>query len=180
MLRRLDKQMGGHLLGTLLGWEVLPSVCIGGAVGWFGDEGGLRAVSTAVGTAQSQVGVAVLGVVLAALAILIVFLSDEYVELLQKAGLGVMADIAPFKYTMTVAALTAASGVALIAIGNTVDTWLLRLLFGLSTFTFTYLLFVACQLVEFLSEHMRLRVMQIEARRAADEALRQQRKKASG
>lgn len=160
-----DARLGSLIRRTLTGWEFWLSLVIAAWIAVLGDEGGLREVGSAVGTAQSAVGIAVAGVVLAALAIFTVFLSEDYVELLASAEPGIEADLEPFLFTMVIAALAAGSGVGLVAVGKPVDTWVIRLMFFLSTFFFAYLLFLMRELVWVLARHTRLRARQIQLRK---------------
>jgi hypothetical protein len=167
----VDARLGGLIRRTITDRKLWLSLAVAFAIAYLGDEGGLRKVSEAVGTAQSQVGVAVAGVVLASLAVFIVFLDADYVELLDSVEPGVDADLEPFLFTMVVASLTAACGVWLIAVGDPIDTWVLRLAFGASTLCFNYLLFVMCELVWLLARHMRRRVRQVRDRSKRAKAL---------
>lgn len=169
-MRWLDRLLGGWLNETVRGWELWITCAVSAAVAVLGDEQGLRAASGLLGAAQLQVGTALMGVVLAAMAILIAFLNDEYVELLAEREPGIMADLAPFQYTAFIGAVSAALGAAMILVGSPEDPGTLRAVLFLALWSFLYLLWIMLDLVGMVTKHARNRVAQIQRRRAEKHA----------
>ena len=90
------------------------TLTISALIASLGDEQVLRSVSATVGSAQVHIGTAFLGIVLAGLAIIVVFLDKKYIALLERVPPGFEADLWPFKYTAFIAVACSASGMALI------------------------------------------------------------------
>lgn len=164
-MKAIDRKMGGHLRRVVFDPALYATLLLAAAISIPGDEGGLRAVASGVGSALAQIGIALLGVVLAALAVLVVFLHEEYIELLEQLEPGIQGDLFPFQYTAFIASACAASGVALLALGQPSNTLVLRVTFFAAIWVFLYLLIITCQLVQFLTIHARVRVKQIQLRR---------------
>lgn len=177
-MNRFRRAVGGHgkrLIGDPALWVTFGIVAV--AAFLLGDDR-IRTVSGLVGSAQAQVGTALLGVVVAGLAIFAVFLDEEYVALLDAEPPGPDADIAPFIITGFVAALSAALGIALIIVGAippaSTGLWvrlgisgpsLLAAVFLVSLWSFLYLLWHTFDLVVFLMGHARVRIALLRRRR---------------
>jgi len=155
-----NKIMAGWFGKTIKDWAIWITCIISLAIALFGDEGVLRCVKGDVGLAQIQIGTALLGIVLAGLAILVIFLDEKYIAILEKVPPGFDADLWPFKYTALIAIFCAVFGMALIIIGYP-PTWLLRLTYWLSLWSFSYLLWVLFDLIKFVAGHAKARVTMI-------------------
>ncbi|MEK7353235.1 MAG: hypothetical protein AABZ77_01850, partial [Chloroflexota bacterium] len=153
--------MSGWFRKTVLDPSLWITLVISILIALFGNETILRSVSQSVGSAQVQIGTAFLGIVLAGLALLVVFLDKRYIALLAKVPPGFDADLWPFKYTAFIAVICSGFGMILIIIGDP-RTLLFRFTFGFSLWSFSYLLWTMFQLVRFLSEHAKTRVTQIQ------------------
>lgn len=160
-MKRMDQAMGGWLRKTVFDPYLWIIVIICGLIAYFGDEKVLRSVSVNVGSAQVHIGTALLGIVLAGLAILVVFLDKKYISLLEDVPPGFDADLWPFKFTAFVAVICSAFGMTLILLGNP-STFVFRLLFGFSLWSFFYLLWTMFELVRFIAGHAKARVKQIQ------------------
>lgn len=160
-MNRVNRAMGGWLGKTIKDWALWVTCLLSITVALLGDETVLRCVKNDVGLAQIQIGTALLGIVLAGLAILVVFLDEKYIALLEKVPPGFDADLWPFKYTALVAIFCAVFGMVLIIIGYP-PTWLLRLVYWLSLWSFAYLLWVLFDLVKFIAGHAKARVSMIQ------------------
>lgn len=161
MIKSIDRAMGGWLRQTVSERWPWVFLVLSILIAYFGDEKGLRSVSTAVGSAQVQVSIAFLGVVLAGLAILVAFLDEDFMELLEQHPPGIDADLWPFQWTAIVATGSILSSMALILVGSPSYVLVLRIAYGLSLFFFLYLLLVMWQLVRYVAELLRLRASQI-------------------
>lgn len=172
--RLLDDALWGWGRSTLLDRALWGTFLVALGIAVLGDEGGLRTTSVAVGSAQAQIGIALMGVVLAGLAILIAFLDEEYILLLEELAPGAEADLFPFLHTAVVAAFSATTGVALILIGSPSDATILRIFFFFATWSFLYLIWIMLDLTRFVTGHLRARIRQIKAKsRASGEQERQ-------
>lgn len=160
----IDIRLAGWGRKTILDPALWVTAVVSIGIASLGDEGGLRATASAVGAAQAQIGTALLGVVLAALAILTALLNDEYLLLLERVKPGLDADLVPFLHTAAVAALTTAAGVLLILIGNPENAVILRVVFGLAMGFFLYLLWIMLHLTIFVTYHLRARALHVKLR----------------
>ena len=163
-MRCIDKAMSGWLRQTILDPFLWITLILSTVIAFIGDEKILRSVSIEVGSAQVHIGTALLGIVLAGLAILVVFLDEKYIELLEKVPPGFDADLWPFKFTAFIAVVCAASGMALMLLGNP-STLVFRLVFGLALWSFLYLLWNMFELVRFIAGHAKTRMMQIQKKK---------------
>lgn len=160
-MRRIDKAMGGWFQKTILDPSLWITLTISILIAVFSDELVLRSVSKTVGSAQVHIGTALLGIVLAGLAIVVVFLDKKYIELLEQVPPGIDADLWPFKYTAFIAVVCSAFGMGLILLGNP-RTIVFRLFFCLSIWSFSYLLWTMFELVRYIAGHAKTRVKQLQ------------------
>lgn len=160
-LGRLDALLGGHLHRTVCSIDLWVTMFLSLAVSALGDEKALRTAGPVLGAAQMQVGTALMGVVLAALAVLVVFLDEDYLALLEKHAPGLVADLAPFMYTAVAGAICAALGVGLILVGSPENANSLRAMLFLSLWSFLYLLWIMVDLVALVTKHARNRAFQL-------------------
>jgi hypothetical protein len=117
-----------------------------------------------VSFASSAVGVSstVIGIVLAALAIMTAFLDRRYVSVLEKAGHGLATEIFSFRYPAAVAVVSVIFSALLIITQDecwyqTALPWLLFF----ATFFFLYTLFITLNLVASIGGHMMNRSSQM-------------------
>jgi hypothetical protein len=156
--------MGGWFRETIRDPAPWVTLAISAIVAFCGNEEVLRSVRIDVGVAQVGIGTALLGIVLAGLAILIVFLDEEYIKLLQQVPPGIDADLWPFKYTALIAIMCAAFGMLLIVIGKP-HPLIFRIILWLSLWSFSYLLWLFYDVIKFVIEHAKARIMQIQKRK---------------
>lgn len=160
-MKRIDKVMSGWFRKTILDPSLWITLIISILIASFGDEEVLRSVRIAVGSAQVYIGTAFLGIVLAGLAILVVFLDKKYIALLEQVPPGFDADLWTFKFTGFLAVICSVFGMILILLGNP-GALVLRLVFCLSLWSFSYLLWTMFELVRFIAGHAKTRVKQIQ------------------
>jgi hypothetical protein len=153
--------MGGWRPKTIADPALWVTLLVSASVAFAGNEAVLRSARTDVGIAQVGIGTALLGVALAGLAVLVAFLDEEYIRLLEQVSPGIDADLWPFKYTALIAAVCAAFGMALLIIGNP-PAPVFRVVLWLSLWSFSYLLWAFLDLVKFVTEHAKTRVRQIQ------------------
>lgn len=163
-MKNVDKIMGGWFRETICDPALWVTLVAALAIAFGGDEEVLRSVRVNVGMAQVQIGTALLGIVIAGLAILVVFLDEEYIKLLEKVPPGFEADLWPFKYIALVAVICAAFGMLLILLGNP-PALIFRIVLWLSLWSFAYLLWVFFDLVKFIAGHAKARIKQIQKRK---------------
>lgn len=128
----------------------------------FGDESILRSAMTQVGVSLIQMGAAFLGIVIAALAILIVFLDKKYIAIFQHFNVPFETQLRPFRHLAIAAIVCLGFGMALLLFGEP-PTAAFRFVFGAALWSFGYLLSQLFELVKFLIEHARTRMKQIES-----------------
>jgi hypothetical protein len=160
-MKRVDKIMGGWFPKIIRDPALWITLIVSLAIAFAGDEEVLRSVRVDVGVAQVQIGTALLGIVLAGLAILVVFLDEKYIALLEKVPPGFDADLWTFKFTALVAIICATFGMVLIILGMP-QVLVFRIVFWLSLWSFSYLLWVVFDLVKFIAGHAKARMKQIQ------------------
>lgn len=156
--------MGGWLRATIADPALWVTFVISLVIAFVGNEDVLRSARVDVGIAQVGIGTALLGIVLAGLTILIVFLDEEYIKLLEQVPPGIDADLWPFKYTALIAIICAAFGMLLIVIGKP-HPLVFRIILLLSLWSFSYLLWLFYDLIKFVIEHAKARIIQIQKRK---------------
>lgn len=119
---------------------------------------------TIINFASSAIGVssAVIGIVLAAFAIVTAFLDKRYVMILDKTDHGVATEVFSFRYLAFVAVLSVISSVLLIVTQD--ECWYQKAVHWLvffATFFFLYTLFITLNLVASIGGHMMNRSTQI-------------------
>ena len=160
-MKNIDKSMGGWLRKTILDPALWATLVIAALIASLGNEHVLQSETVAVGTAEVAMAGALLGIVLAGLAILVVFLDEKYIALLQQVPPGFDADLWPFKFTALLSIICKAFGMSLILIGNPTSL-VLRIVLGFSLWSFSYLLWTMYDLVKFIAGHAKARVTQIQ------------------
>ncbi len=160
LFQRIDRKMAGWFRKTICGLDLWCTFAISLAIAVFGNEETLRNVSSNIGLAQVQIGTALLGIVLAGLAILVVFLDEKYIKLLEQISPGFDADLWPFKATAFIAIVCAAFGMVLIIIGDPSEIVFRSVLF-FSLWSFSYLLWNMFDLIKFIAGHAKNRIEQI-------------------
>jgi len=154
---------------TVNGWgfkDIITDIALwitfvmSGLIAFLGDEVILRSVKVNAGSAMVAMSAALLGIVLAGLAIFIVFLDKKYIALIESI-FGVESELFPFKFTAIIAILCIAFGMGLILLGEP-TTLVFRFILCLALWSFLYLLWEIYELVKFLAEHVKSRAQQIQ------------------
>src|SRR4030042_2315136 len=159
-MKHLNKVMSGWLKDTILDPALWITLVASGLIAFLGNENALRLVKVNAGTAMVAMISALLGIVLAGLAIFVAFLDKKYIALLEKV-FGMDADLWPFKWTAIIAILCVAFGMGLILLGEP-PTLVFRLILWGALWSFSYLLWEIYELVKFLAEHVKARAKQIQ------------------
>lgn len=157
---KFNEIMGGWLPKIIFGIDFRITLIASLLIAILWNENVLREASVNIGIAEVTIGTALLGIVLAGLAILVAFLDEKYIMLLQKVPPGFEADIWPFKITAFVAIMCAVFGMLLIIIGKPPD-WLFRTIIFFSLWSFSYLLWGMFDLISFVAGHARNRMEQL-------------------
>lgn len=131
-----------------------------GLIAFLGNESALRSARVAIGSAQVEMSATLLGIVLAGLAIFIVFLDKKYIDLIERI-FGFESELMPFKFTAIVAILCLGFGMGLILLGEP-STLFFRIVLWGGLWSFSYLLWQIYELVKFLIEHAKARAKQIQ------------------
>jgi hypothetical protein len=125
----------------------------------FGNQETLRSVKVDLGAAMVEVSAALLGIVLAGLAIFIAFMGRKYMALIDEV-LGISNELFPVKVTTITAILCLAFGLGLILVGNPPSP-IFRLILVGALWSSSYLLWQIYEVVKWLVEHAKARAMQI-------------------
>ena len=118
----------------------------------------LRSIVSSAGSAMVEMSGALLGVVLAGLAIFIVFLDKKYIRVIDR----LIRFENEFFVIKTVTFLTITClifGIGLIVLGE-IPNWALRIIIGGALWAYLYLLVQIWELVKWLIEHAKARAMQ--------------------
>ena len=121
----------------------------------------VKNMAVPLATAELGVAAALLGVVLAGLAIIVVFLNEDYVELLSRVEGGVEADFFPFWFTAALAVVAVVLASVTLIVAERLLPLALRLLVGISFWLFLWTLFATLNLVAFVGAHGSNRALQI-------------------
>ncbi len=161
-MKKPNSLMGGWFKKTILGADLWITFVLSAIICIVADENVLRCIRVDIGMAQLQIGTALMGVVLAGLAIIVVFLDERYIKILEQVAPGLEADLWPFNYVALLAVICASFGMSLILIGYPPIT-IYRIIVGLSLWSFAYLLWNFYYLVKFIFGHAKVRMKQIKA-----------------
>ncbi|MDP4280389.1 MAG: hypothetical protein QQM50_07605 [Dehalococcoides mccartyi] len=131
------------------------TLIIAGLIAFWGDKDTLSTVSIQVGLAVVTVSATLLGIVLAALAIFVVFLDEKYITLVEKVY-PIEQDTWPFKWVTLIAIINLTSGLILILVGDP-TLIIFRTIMFITLWSFLYLLWQIFELVKFLAEHIKTR-----------------------
>ena len=159
-MKSSDKVMSGWLKDTILDPALWITLIASALIAFLGNENVLRSVMVNVGFALVEMSATLLGIILAGLAIFVVFLDKKYVALIEKY-FKVETELWPFKWTAIITILCLVFGMGLILLGEP-STLFLRFIIWGALWSFTYLLWQIYELVKFLAEHAKARAKQIQ------------------
>jgi len=125
----------------------------------FGNQETLRSVMVDLGIAMVGVSAALLGIVLAGLAIFIAFMDKKYMALVDEV-FGIGNELFPVKVTTITAILCLAFSLGLILLGKP-PSLIFRLILIGALWAYSYLLWQIYELVKWLVEHAKARAIQI-------------------
>lgn len=149
-----------HRRAVFLSWDVWSAVVLGALGATIVPEPLLLRAATQVASIGLTIMGAILGVILAGLAIVVVFLDREYLKVLERAG-GVHADFFPFWFTAALAVVTVVLDVALVLIAEALPHAALRIAVGVVLWFALWTLFATLNLVAFVGAHGENRALQI-------------------
>jgi len=159
-MKRSDKVMNGWFKDTILDPALWITIIATALIAFLWDESTLLSVRINVGTALVAMSATLLGIILAGLAIFVVFLDKKYIALIEKY-FKIETELWPFKWTALIAILCVAFGMVLILLGEPC-TLLFRFIIWGALWSFSYLLWQIYELVKFLTEHAKARAKQIQ------------------
>jgi hypothetical protein len=125
----------------------------------FGNQETLRSARVDLGIAMVEVSAALLGIVLAGLAIFLAFMDKKYLSLIEQI-FGIGNELFPIKVTAITAILCLAFGLGLILVGDP-PSLIFRLILVGAIWSSSYLLWQIYEVVKWLVEHAKARAMQI-------------------
>jgi hypothetical protein len=114
---------------------------------------------------EAGIAAGLLGLVLAGLALLVAFVNDELLLLLEDSGEGLARDVWPFSFSATLAALSTVVSLWSLAVGSNTDERWMRVGVGISTALLVWTLFSVLALVRQVHEYGRIRAAQIRQNR---------------
>jgi hypothetical protein len=158
-MKWIDNAVGGWLKEVFRDPAFYITLVASALIAFLGDIEVLGSVKVNVGSALVQMSGALLGIILAGLAIFVVFLDKKYVALIERV-FTIESELGPFKLTALIAIFCLLFGMGLILIGEP-NNLLLRFIIWGALWSFLYLLWQIYELVKFLIEHAKNRVMQI-------------------
>lgn len=132
-----------------LGLSVIVAYFIGGEF--------LRSIIVDAGSAMVEMSGALLGIVLAGLAIFVVFLDKRYISLIERL-VGFENEFIAIKTVTVLTIICLVFGIGLIVLGE-LPNWALRLIVGGALWAYLYLLIQIWELVKWLIEHAKARAM---------------------
>ncbi len=159
-MKRFNKAMSGWLKDTIKDPALWITLIASALIAFLGNENVLRSVRVNVGFALVEMSATLLGIILAGLAIFVVFLDRKYVALIEKY-FKVETELWPFKWTAIIAILCLVFGIGLILLGEPPALVFQFVLLG-ALWSFSYLLWQIYELVKFLAEHAKARAKQIQ------------------
>ncbi len=159
-MKRFDKAMNGWFKDTVLDRALWITIIASALIAFLGDECALRSVRVALGSALVEMSATLLGIIIAGLAIFVVFLDKKYVALIEKY-FKIETELWPFKWTAIIAILCLAFGIGLILLGDPPVLVFRFVLWG-ALWNFSYLLWEIYELVKFLAGHAKARSKQIQ------------------
>jgi hypothetical protein len=125
----------------------------------FGNQQTLRSVMVDLGIAMVGVSAALLGIVIAGLAIFLAFVDRKYLTLIDEV-FGVGNELFPVKVTSITAILCLSFSLGLILVGKP-PALIFRLILIGALWSYSYLLWQIYEVVKWLVEHAKARAMQI-------------------
>lgn len=135
------------------------TLVISGIIVLFGNERVLRSVMVDLGIAMVGVSSALLGIVIAGLAIFLAFMDRKYIALIDQV-FGIGNELFPIKVTTILAIICLTFSLGLILIGKPPSLVFRLILFG-SLWSYLYLLSQIYELVKWLVAHAKARAIQI-------------------
>ena len=159
-MKRFDKVMSGWFKDTILDPALWVTLIVSALIAFLGDESVLRSVRVDVGSALVAMSAALLGIILAGLAIFVVFLDKKYVALIERF-FKVETELWPFKWTAIIAIVCLLFGMGLILLGEPHALFFRFIIWG-ALWSFIYLLWQIYELVKFLTGYAKTRAKQIQ------------------
>ena len=101
-MKSSDKVMSGWLKDTILDPALWITLIASALIAFLGNENVLRSVMVNVGFALVEMGATLLGIILAGLAIFVVFLDKKFVALIERF-FKLETELWPFKWTAIIA-----------------------------------------------------------------------------
>lgn len=159
-MKHFNKAMGGWLKDTIIDPALWITLIVSALIAFLGDESVLRSVRVNAGSALVGMSAALLGIILAGLAIFVVFLDKKYIALIEKY-FRIEVELWPFKWTAIIAIMCVAFGMGLIIIGEP-GALIFRFIIWGALWSFSYLIWQIYELVKFLAAHAKARAKQIQ------------------
>lgn len=133
------------------------TLVLSGITAYFINGDFLRSIIIPAGSAMVEMSGALLGIVLAGLAIFVVFINKRYVMLIERL-IGFGNEFFAIKTVAMLTILCLTFGLGLIVLGE-FPNLILRLVFGVALWIYLYLLVQIWELVKWLTEHAKARAM---------------------
>ena len=158
---------------VVLSWDLWIAVAAGAAAIYFVPDTELRPALTGLTSAGLAVATALVGVVIAALAVVVAFLDDDFIALMDKATQkygGMEGQLFPFWFVTGLGVTTILMSVAAIAFGQDASTGWARALVGVLTCLLVWTALGVLNLVSYIHATGVSRALLIRRRREADDS----------
>lgn len=140
-------------------YSLYITLVVSALIAFLGHETTLRSVRIDLGLAMAGVSSALIGIVIAGLAIFLAFIDRKYIELIDQL-FGFENELLPVKATTMLAIITLLFSVGLILVGSPPTLAFRFVLLG-SLWSYSYLLWQIWELVKWLIGHARARALQV-------------------
>lgn len=138
-------------------WDLAASAVFGFATAAVPGDQQIRQRFEVLLSTEAAIAAGLLGLVLAALALLVAFLNEDLIAFLDSQGEGLAEDIWPFSFSAVLAALTALTALWFLAVGSNTDVRWMRIGIGCSTGLLAWTLSAVLALVRVVHSYGRVR-----------------------
>lgn len=161
MIPRFWKLLWAYRRGIFLQWDLVLSLVVGLVLGILPGPQNLQARYDLILATETTLVVGILGLILAGLSLLFVFLNDEMLSVLDSVDHGLAEDFFPFSFTGCLALLTTIWALCFLVLAPHEHTNWLRAGVGTSSGLFVWTAFSLLSLVRTVYQYCDLRLDRI-------------------
>lgn len=160
-IRNIWSETWHNRLAVALSWDVWAAILLASLLTKYAKTPFLLKQSMALFQAELGVVSAILGIILAGLAILVLFVDSEYLKILSKTLHGFSSSLFPFRFAATLATWSITSDIIMIVMSGNMTITVLRISFWINTLLFFWSVFATLNLVSSVSGHALNRGLQV-------------------